>query len=537
MHNCLRLGHNSNLVPAGSTASGVHMKDTSNNEKMDISKEEHSEISPEAEEKMNTAQEDGGVGENSKEEKEMESSNEDFREFASRLKMDMKPELEGRFVKSGYKDYAVAFRKEFIWSSEWKDYHPLHVVGWGGLVDIMDMIMNEANVNVNIQVGGEGIFQGWTALHFAARGDGEEMVYRLVITYGADPNVHGGNLEETPLLLALDCGCACAMEGFFRADRESRQPRNVNGTNSPESSRTKSHKIDVNATDQFGRTTLHNAAFYGHSKAVQTLLKFPDIKLTIEDLGGQTALDVASKQKKWEVFNILRLKITPEVTDYNEPYYRDRQASVDAANAILVGAALIASVTFAAWLQPPLGYSTFYNEQYSNGLLAPPTSNPQYASFDHHPALNWFWAFNSLSFFVAIATVMSGAQSVLPSHRMTVKQEVAKLRRNLLITSMLLALSMIFVLLAFAIAGVMVVPPVFKLRASMYFTILIGGGMSVVFLCRLVYRIFCTAREMRGVTKHEVQPIDFKAQRLQKEIKLGICQIQAFLTRTKGNGP
>jgi len=273
----------------------------------------------------------------------------------------------------------------------------------------------------------------------------------------------------------------------------------VNGTNSPESSTTKSHKIDVNATDIDGYTALHYAARYGYSEVVQTLLKFPDIKLTIENKGGNTALDLASKYEKWVVFDILRLKITPEVTDYNEPYYRDRQASVDAANAILVGAALIASVTFAAWLQPPLGYSTFYNEQYSNDLPAPPTSNPQYASFDHHPALNWFWAFNSLSFFMAIATVMSGAQSVLPSHRVTVKQEVRKLGRNLLITSTLLALSMVFVLLAFAIAGVMVIPPVFKSRASMYFTILIGGGVSVVFLGRLVWRIFCSALEMGGL--------------------------------------
>jgi hypothetical protein len=375
------------------------------------------------------------------------------------------------------------------------------------------MLINEAKVDVNIQVGGgEGSFRGWTALHFAACGDYEEMVYGLVMTYGADPDARSGSFEDTPLHVASIQGIrsAGAMKGFFKAECEARHPRNVNGTNSPESSRTKSHKIDVNATNKRGYTALHYAAFHGHSEEVQILLKFPDIKWTIEDKYGDTAFDIASYFKRWKVFDILRLKITPEVTDYNEPYYRDRQASVDAANAILVGAALIASVTFAAWLQPPLGYSTFYNEQYSNGLPAPPTSNPQYASFDHHPALNWFWAFNSLSFFMAIATVMSGAQSVLPSHRVTVKQEVAKLRRNLLITSTLLALSMVFVLLAFAIAGVMVVPPVFKLRASMYFTILIGGGVSVVFLCRLVWRICRTAWEMWEVPKPKKSEQGFK---------------------------
>ena len=354
------------------------MKDTSNNEKMDISKDQHSEISRQAEEKVDTAPEDDGVGENSKEENEMESSDEDFREFASILKMDMKPELKGWFVKSGYKFHVAAFRKEF-WFLEEKDYHPLHVVAWGGAVDLMDMLINEAKVDVNIQVGGGGgILRGWTALHFAAWGDHEEMVYGLVMTYGADPDARSVSWEDTPLHVASVEGSAGAMKEFFRAECEARHPHNVNGTNSLESPRTKSHKIDVNAINRVGYTVLHNAARRGHSKVVQTLLKFPDIKLTIEDKHGCTALVMASYFKKWEVFDILRLKITSEVTEYNEPYYRDRQASVDTANAILVGAALIASVTFVAWLQPPLGNSTFYNEQYSNGLPSPPTSNPQY---------------------------------------------------------------------------------------------------------------------------------------------------------------
>ena len=134
-----------------------------------------------------------------------------------------------------------------------------------------------------------------------------------------------------------------------------------------------------------GRMALHLAAISDKCVLVaQTLLKFPDMKLTIEDRDERTALDLASIRENWVVFNILRLKITLEATDYNEPYYKVQQASVDATNAILVGAALIASVTFAAWLQPPLGYSTYYSEQYSNTLLAPPNSNSQYASFDHH---------------------------------------------------------------------------------------------------------------------------------------------------------
>ena len=60
---------------------------TSRNEKMDISKEEHTKISPRAEKKMDSAEEDDGVGVNSKDEKEMGISNEDFILLASILEM------------------------------------------------------------------------------------------------------------------------------------------------------------------------------------------------------------------------------------------------------------------------------------------------------------------------------------------------------------------------------------------------------------------------------------------------------------------
>ena len=121
MHNCLKLGENSNLVSAGSAATGVNVMDISKNEKIDISKEEHTEVSPQEEGKMDTAQEDDGVGLSSKEEKEMDISAEVFRIFASILEMDM-PELKGWFVKSGYQ--AGEFRE--LSERDWRGFHSLH---------------------------------------------------------------------------------------------------------------------------------------------------------------------------------------------------------------------------------------------------------------------------------------------------------------------------------------------------------------------------------------------------------------------------
>jgi hypothetical protein len=52
---------------------------------------------------------------------------------------------------------------------------------------------------------------------------------------------------------------------------------------------------------------------------------------------------------------------------------------VDAANAIFVGATLIASVTFAAWLQLPLGYSEFYGSRRID--VGAPLPSGMYPSF------------------------------------------------------------------------------------------------------------------------------------------------------------
>lgn len=161
-------------------------------------------------------------------------------------------------------------------------------------------------------------------------------------------------------------------------------------------------------------------------------------------------LECAFEKGKADVHR--RLSVELNVKDYIENLYRDRQVYVDAANAILVGAALIATGAFAWWLQPPLKYTTYYGQQFSDPLPSPPNTYPQYASIPHHNLLQAFWVCNSLSFFCSIAMVISGARSVLPSRRdFFLKQEVRKRRQNLLVTSLLLVFSTAFVLAASSI--------------------------------------------------------------------------------------
>jgi len=117
----------------------------------------------------------------------------------------------------------------------------------------------------------------------------------------------------------------------------------------------------------------------------------------------------------------------PQVKHYVDGLYRDRQVNVDAANAILVGAALIASITYSAW------------------LLLPSSTDTMNAT-----AVRVFWAFNSLSFFFAVATVLNGAYAAMPMfHHEFIGGVVKTVKRKLYWASILLILSVLCVLGAF----------------------------------------------------------------------------------------
>jgi ankyrin repeat protein len=111
----------------------------------------------------------------------------------------------------------------------------------------------------------------------------------------------------------------------------------------------------------YGQTfsPLHLASLFGHASVVKALCEDTKRRLraNIENLWGITGLQIATKMKHDEI--VKNIFERPEVMKQVERLCRDRQVHVHAANAILVGAALIASMIFAGWLQPPLGYSAF----------------------------------------------------------------------------------------------------------------------------------------------------------------------------------
>jgi len=140
---------------------------------------------------------------------------------------------------------------------------------------------------------------------------------------------------------------------------------------------------------------------------------------------GETALEIAVVLRRKEIERVLMEN--PEVKHYVDALYRERQVIVDAANAILVGAALIASITYSAW------------------LLLPSSTDTMNAT-----AVKAFWAFNSLSFFFAVATVVAGAYAAMPIlHHEFIGRVVKRVKVKLGLASILLMLSVLCVLGAF----------------------------------------------------------------------------------------
>ncbi len=157
--------------------------------------------------------------------------------------------------------------------------------------------------------------------------------------------------------------------------------------------------------------------------------------------GGITALQIATEMKPDEIVKTLVER--PDVAKQVERLYRDRQVHMHAASAILVGAALIASVTFARWLRPPLGYSAFFGSaSIEVGAPFPSGIYQSFVSVAGHPLMQIFWFFNSMSFFFAIAILMVGASVARPpKHDIFIGEVVQSLRDSLSLAYILLTIS------------------------------------------------------------------------------------------------
>jgi len=228
-----------------------------------------------------------------------------------------------------------------------------------------------------------------------------------------------------------------------------------------------------------------------------------------EDGFHRTPLKLAIQNKNKDIQEVLMAM--PEVEKYVEQLYRDRQVYVDAANTVLVGGALIATVT-ANWLESPL--QAYAQQQDVNQFAATTaaatsssSSSPPPNTFESrvssattvqgflpHMAIQCFTSFNSLSFFFAIATVIAAADATFPVREEATSSYIGDIRDSvrlsLMLASSLFITSVVCVLGAFASAGFAILPPIAGLETNMIITVIVGGIVCGVVLAKfLVFRL------------------------------------------------
>jgi ankyrin repeat protein len=373
----------------------------------------------------------------------------------------------------------------------------LHYSAKMGHEAVVIKLLEAPNVNVNIQD-----LKGKSALHYSAKMGHEAVVIKLLEAPNVEVNIKD-DWGKTPLHYSAKMGHETVVIKLLEAPDVDVNIQDESGWTALHYSAHSSHQaifnkileapnVNVNVITRQDENALHLAVKKDNVSMVKTLATNQQLRVTQENLDGETPFQIAFESKEPNSKSIESvLSELLSVKNYVDVLYRDRQVYVDAANAILVGAALITTLTFASWLQPPLGYSTFYGESYTNVYPALPTSNPSYVDMEHHKVLEVFWVFNSLAFYFSIATLLWGAQTVLPMRSIFIKRGVVKVRKNLLVTAFLLNVSIPFVLIAFALAGYVVLPPIKKFSMNIISTSALGGFVCVVALTLLMKNI-CT---------------------------------------------
>jgi hypothetical protein len=183
-------------------------------------------------------------------------------------------------------------------SDVFDDRTPLHMAALHGRVEIAKLIITAPGISEEVVQARDRF--GYTPLHLAVRSEHVDVV-RLLVTLTTR---------------------------IFAATSER----------------------DERGEDCDGFTPLHVAATVGNLGIVRLLLDCgdPAAYIRVTNWQGMTALDIAKRRNQKKLVELL------ECCDVNW-LELERQKSANSVNAILVGAALVATVTFASFLQPPLG--------------------------------------------------------------------------------------------------------------------------------------------------------------------------------------
>ncbi len=313
--------------------------------------------------------------------------------------------------------------------------------------EVIDMIMN-SEMGRNSMNANAVSNDGKTPLHFAVRGKFKRRLERLLEWKPSAGEYYNSTIDvsvksnegETPLLLAVHKRISEKDHSEELTWIIRRLIRHMK-TNCPE---------NINQTDHEGKSAIHSTIEYRDYELMNLILEegAHKVNLDMKDSKGKSAWDVAFQQPEY--------KAVDKLQNYLERcgLYGTREDYAGAANAILVVAALLATVTFNAWSLITVAESTL------------------------------FWVFSSLSFLFAMSTLLAAAGAALPSRGST----IADIRHTIHAASFCLAISISCAIGAFATAAFYYAPSI-KYKRRIIVTIGIGGTFCLNFLVGFLRRL------------------------------------------------
>ncbi|CAK9868604.1 unnamed protein product [Sphagnum jensenii] len=328
-------------------------------------------------------------------------------------------------------------------------YTPLHLASYSLLVDsdlVIQELMRTRSINVNaVSNKDRGKF---TPLHLAVMGNVSPNVKMLleesVGKYGNVTIDVGARSSPglTPLHLAIT-----EKKHYENNKEQNEAARSIIRTlikfmnsNCPEA---------INKTFDEKRNTPLNTSVKNRDYKVVAMLLYECEKINPQllDGKGRTPLDVAIHQGDL----VLKAQLQNYLVRFG--LYGNQDAYVSAGNAILVVAALLATVTYVA---SPIAGSTLY------------------------------WVFSSFSFFFSVSALVAATGASIPSRGST----LADVRSAINAASVCLGISLSCAIGAFITTAFYSVAPGIQHRSEVIATIVIGGFVYFNFFVRFVRRIF-----------------------------------------------
>jgi len=326
-------------------------------------------------------------------------------------------------------------------------YTPLHLACYS-LHDNRDKViktlLSRKSIDANVVAKVEGYYL--TALHLAVKARSNDVVDMLL---DWDPQ-----RKNDSKVLDVDARSRFRLTAFHIAVKEALKAKDPTerddfvtmivgfirfmNKHSPEA---------INKRDKTKSTPLHTCVEAKDYELVELLLEDGDkIDPELLDAKGRTALEIAVQQREFRMVRKIQLYLE------RAGLFGNHEAYVESANAILVGAALLATVTFTAWVQ--------------------------------FPTSTLFWVFISFSFYFAIATFIAAAGAAIPSAGST----LGLVRRAVLASAICLQISLGCAVAAFATAGFLILPPG-KPHRKVIATTAIGGFVCFFFLLTFLRKI------------------------------------------------